>query len=327
VDIAALLRVIDRFQRGHAWAGLPVAVMKRFGDHSSGNLAAAIAFFGFFSLFPLLLAFTSLASIAVAGDPELQQRLVDSAVSQFPVVGEQISGSVGSIEGSGLALAVGIALAIWSGIGGIRAAQVAMDTVWDVPRRERSSFPIAIARAFLMLAVLGSFVLAGAVLGGSASGIAGGWLQVPVLVASGVLNFVVFMLAYRVLTVASVRWGDVVPGAMLGGITWTVLVAAGGWIVSDRVNSSSAVYGTFAVVIGLLAWIYLGAQVTLVGAELNAVLVRRLWPRSLVGGDVTSADQQALDRAARQEERTEDEIVDVRFRRSGSAHGGPRPTR
>ena len=96
-------------------------------------------------------------------------------------------------------------------------------------------------------------------------------------------------------------------------------MAAGGWIVSDRLRSSSDVYGTFAVVIGLLAWIYLGAQVTLLGAELNAVVARRLWPRSLIGDDMTRADLEALERSARQEERKEHEIVDVRFDEAGAS--------
>jgi membrane protein len=290
-----------------------MAVVKRFGDHGDGALAGTIAYYGFFSLFPLLMALTSIAAIVLANDPDLQDRILDSAVSQFPVIGTQIRENVGAVDGSGVTIAVGIALALWAGIGGVRAAQVAMDTVWDVPRKQRSGMPIAIARAMLMLVVLGTFLLAGVVLSGIATGFAGAWGTVIGLGASALLHVAVFVLAYRVLTVASVSWNQVAPGAVLAGLGWTVLLAVGGWIVSDRLESSSDVYGTFAVVIGLLAWIYLGAQLTLVGAELNAVLARHLWPRSLTGDDITEADIRALERSARQEERREDEIVNVRF--------------
>jgi len=115
-----------------------------------------------------------------------------------------------------------------------------------------------------------------------------------------------------VLTTATVTWRQVLPGAILAGVGWTALLALGGWLVSSRISSSTHVYGTFAVVIGLLGWIYLGAQIALVGAVTNVVLAHRLWPRSL-RGDLTAADRVALRRSAEQEERVPPESVDVTF--------------
>jgi uncharacterized BrkB/YihY/UPF0761 family membrane protein len=132
------------------------------------------------------------------------------------------------------------------------------------------------------------------------------------LIASAILNIVFFALGYRVLTTADVTWRQVAPGALLGGIGWTALLALGGWIMSNRISSSTHIYGTFAVVIGLLGWIYLGAQLALLGAVANVVVSNRLWPRSL-RGELTSADRLALRRSARQEERRRDEDVDVSF--------------
>jgi len=210
--------------------------------------------------------------------PDLQTSLLDSALAQFPVVGTEIRRNVGSIDGSGLALVIGLALAVWAGLGAVRSAQVAMDTVWDVPRKARRGTPASIAMALVMLAVLGGFILAAAAFAGLA-GAAGGWLgSIAGLAASAVLNVVVFAIAFRVLTAADVGWRDVAPGAVLAGIGWTVLLTVGGLIVGNRIASSSDVYGSFALVIGLLAWIYLGAQLTLVAAELNMVWKHRLWP-------------------------------------------------
>jgi hypothetical protein len=165
--------------------------------------------------------------------------------------------------------------------------------------------------ALVMLAVLGVFVLGGTVLAGLATTASTAGSLVA-LAGSAVLNVVLFAVAYRVLTVADLTWRQVFPGACLAGLGWTVLLSLGGWIVADRVSSSSDVYGTFALVIGLLAWIYLGAQLTLYGAEVNAVQQHRLWPRSL-RGELTEADRRALRRSAGQEERKEEEIVDVTF--------------
>ena len=314
MELAAPLRAVDRFQRPRPWLSVPLAVVKRFGDSGAGTLAATIAYYGFFSLFPLLLVLTSLAGFFLRGRTDLQTQLLDSALTQFPVLGDQIRENVGSLEGSGLAVGVGLVLAVWAGLGGIRAAQTAMDTIWDVPRKRRPSTVASIGLAFLMLIVLGAFVIAAAVAAGLASvssGLVGGAIGISVSV---VLNVAFFALAYRVLTTAEVSWRRVAPGAVLAGIGWTVLLAVGGVLVGDRIASSSDVYGTFAIVIGLLGWIYLGAQLALLGAVLNVVLDDHLWPRSLQG-ELTGADRRALRRSAEQEERRPEELVDVTFER------------
>ena len=313
MDIGRPLRGIDGFQRTHGWLGFPLAVAKRFGESGAGSLAATIAYYGFFSVFPLLIVLVSVAGLVLSDRPDLQANLLDSALAQFPVVGTEIRRNVGSIDGSGVALAVGVALTLWAGLGGVRSAQVAMDTIWDVPRKARRGTPASIAMALAMVAVLGAFVLGGAVFAALAAA-AGGMLgSIAGLAASAALNVVVFAIAYRVLTTADVGWPDVASGAVLAGIGWTVLLTAGSTIVGNRIASSSDVYGSFALVIGLLAWIYLGAQLMLVGAELNVVLKLRLWPRSLQG-ELTRADRLALRRSAGQEERKDEEVVSVRFK-------------
>lgn len=312
MNIETLLRAVDRFQRERRWLSVPFAIVKRYGDSDTGNLAATIAYYGFFSLFPLLLVLASLASFVIHDRPDLQRRLVDSALAQFPVLGDQIRQNVGSIRGSGFAVGVGLVLAVWAGLGGIRAAQGAMDTIWDVPRKQRPSAPASIGLALVMLVVLGAFVLAAAIAGAlssAADGLAG---RAMGLVASVVLNVAFFAIAYRVLTRADVTWRQVAPGAIVAGVGWTALLQLGGWIVSDRIASSTQVYGTFAIVIGLLGWIYLGAQLALFGAVMNVVVADRLWPRSL-RGDLTDADRLALRRSAGQEERAVEESVDVSF--------------
>ena len=312
VDIGATLDRVDAYQRRRPWLSIPFAVVKRYGESDVGKLAATLAYYGFFSLFPLLLVLSALGGYVLQDNPELQQRVLDSAIAQFPFVGNTIRDNVGSIEGSGVAVLVGLALAVWAGLGAIRAAQSAMDTVWDVPRKRRPNTPKSIGLALLTLLVLAAFVIAAAVVA-TLVGTRGGLLiDVVKIVASLALNVAVFALGYRVLTTADVTWRQVAPGAVMSGIGWTALLAIGGWLVSDRVSSSSHVYGTFAVVIGLLGWIYLGAQLMLLGAVTNVVVSNRLWPRSM-RGELTSADRLALRRSAEQEERRPDEDVDVSF--------------
>jgi YihY family inner membrane protein len=311
MKVRAVLGSVDAIQRGHAALGLPYAVIKRFGESGAGSLAATIAYYGFFSLFPLLMVLVSVAGVVLHDRPELQERLVGSALAQFPVIGAQIKGSIGSIDGSFVAVSVGLAIALWAGIGGIRAAQVALDTIWDVPRRDRRGPVASIGLALVMLCVVGAFVLTGAILAALAT-VYGSLGSAIAWIGALATNVLLFAVAFRILVADDLRWSSILPGACLAGVLWTILLSVGDRIVSDRVSSASDVYGVFAIVIGLLAWIYLGAQVTALGAVANVVISERLWPRSIAGAS-TDADGRALVRSAMQEQRTAQERIDVRF--------------
>jgi hypothetical protein len=175
-----------------------------------------------------------------------------------------------------------------------------------------------------MLLTLGVFVILASFLGG----VAAGTEDAPVALRIGgvagtlILNFLIFLVAYRVLTVEDVSWRDVFVGAVFAGIVWTVLQALGGYVIGHKLESAKETYGFFAVVIGLLTWIYFGAQVTLLGAEMNVVRTRRLWPRALDPEQLMEADERALREHAQVEERREEETVQVRFGDERSA-GGP----
>jgi YihY family inner membrane protein len=319
--VQGAVRRADDVQRRKPFLAFPLAVLKKFGEDRAGQLAALIAYYGFFSLFPLLLAFVTLSGILFQ-ESDMQDRLVDAALSQFPVIGDELR--VQSLPDKGVALAVGIGGALWAGLAGIKAAQNAMDHVWDVPMKRQPSFPIALLRAALMLLTLGVFVLIASFLGG----IAAGTEDAPMAVRLGgiagtlVLNVSIFLVAYRVLTVEDVSWRDVLVGAVFAGIAWTALQALGGFVIGHRLESAKDTYGSFVVVIGLLTWIYLGAQVTLLGAEMNVVRARRLWPRALDPDRMTEGDERALRDHARVEERREEETVDVQF---GDDGGGGAP--
>ena len=278
----AVIRKVDRFLQGHPATSFPVAVFKKFGEDEAGNLAALIAYYGFFSLFPLLLVFVTILGLVLRDNPSLQQRIVDSALANFPVIGTQISSNVRALPGSGLVLGIGIVLTLWSGLRVAKAMQSAMNTVWNVPYKRRPHFLVSTLRAVAMLAVLGVLTLASAAAGG-VGGASSNWLfGILGIAVSLVLNFALFMLAFRILTAVDLSWADVWPGAAVGAVAWAALQAVGGFYVTHQLQGASEVYGTFALVIGLLAWIFLGAQVTLYAAEVNVVKKRHLWPRSIV---------------------------------------------
>jgi YihY family inner membrane protein len=309
-----LLRRVDRQHQQRAWIAFPYAVMKKFGDDQAGNLAALIAYYGFLSLFPLMLVLVTLLGMVLRNNPGLQDTIRTSALANFPVIGDEISKNVHSLRGSGLALGIGLALALWAGLGVMKVSQNAMNAVWNVPYRRRPNFLRSLLRAVLLLLVLGVITLASAAAGSIGAGSDSWLVGIAGIAISIVLNLVLFLLAFRILTTENVTWGDVFPGALIAALAWTALQAVGGYIVSHQLQGASDTYGTFAMVIGLLAWIYLGAQITLFAAEVNVVRKRRLWPRAIVQPPLTDADERALTSYAKQEERRPEEDVIVRIR-------------
>jgi YihY family inner membrane protein len=311
-------RRIDGFQQRHGWLGFPLAVTKKFGDDQAGNLAALLAYYGLFSLFPLLMAFVSVLGILLKGQSALTRSIEHSALSNFPVIGDQISKNVHSL-GSGAGLAIGIVGALWGGIGVVQTAQNALNLVWNIPKRDWPNFFFSRLRSVLMLAILGTIVIVSTFLSSfGASGHAHSLLlRVGGSAGSLTLNFALYLLAFQVLTARQLRWSEILPGTATAAVLWTILQSVGGYILTHEISRASNTYGTFALVIGLLVWIYLGAQVTLYCAELNVVWVQRLWPRSLVQPPLTEADERVYGLVVERSQMRPEQSVEIAFEPSG----------
>jgi inner membrane protein YhjD len=306
----------DRFQRQRRWLGFPLAVRQKYSDDQGGYLAATVTYYAFFSIFPLLLVFVSVLGFALRGDRHLEQKLLGSALGQFPIIGEALR--VHALRGSLIGLFAGGAAALWSGMAVFLAAENAMNQLWGIPHRRRPDFFRARAKALLLLLVLGSGVLATTILGAVASADAGlGVLsKVVSILLSTVVDFGLFWVGFRVLTSRDVGWRAVRGGAAAAAIFYELLQLVGGYYVAHVLKHASTTYGTFGIVIGLLSWIYLGAHITLLAAEGNVVAHYRLWPRSfslVFERPLTDGDRRALAMRGEVEERRSDEDVDVRF--------------
>jgi len=313
--IRRLLAAVDDFQQRHRWLAFPFAVVKKFGDDQAGRHAALLAYYGFFSLFPLLLVAVTVIGFILQGRSDLADRIVDSTAAQFPIVGTSIAKTVeGShLRGSGVALVIGAAFAVWGGLGVADAAQAAMNGIWNVPRRRYPNFFLRRLRGLAWLVLLGGGLLAASVAAGFAHAAGGAWSGIAGAAASAVVNTCLFLVGFRVLTVRNVSLRSLLPGAVLAALAWALLQWLGGWYVNRQLTHATNTYGTFALVIGLLSWLYLAATVTLYAAELNAVLARGLWPRSLAPPPLGPADEQVLEDLAKQEERRPEQRVEVSF--------------
>lgn len=323
---------LDRLQRARPWASYPIAVVYKFVDDQGVYLAALITYYGFLSLFPLLLLLTAGLGFVLQRQPALQERILESAVAQFPVIGEELGRPAG-LEGSGVAALVGGLIAIY---GALRVAQVthhAMDVCWAVPRHQRPNPVVARLRSLAVIAVLGVALLGSTVLAAVGRGAAqsgldlGGLTAVLLWLASVTVNTVVFALALRLSTVQRLALRQVWPGAVFAAVCWQLLQTFGTAYVSGVVQQSGGTYGVFAVVLGLMTWIFLAAGVIVLATEINVVRVRQLYPRALLAPfteetDLTGADERSFTDTATSTRAKEFEQVDVTFDREGEEPRG-----
>lgn len=202
------------------------------------------------------------------------------------------------------------------------AAQTAMNGIWNVPRRRYPNFFLRRLRGLAWLVILGGGLLLASVISGFAAAVGTGWSVMAALP----VNMLLFLVGFRVLTVRNVSLRTLLPGAVLAALAWALLQWLGGWYVDRQLSRASATYGAFALVIGLLSWLYLASTVTLLAAEVNVVRSRRLWPRSLAPPPLGRPDERALEGLAKQEERLPDQRVEVSFEGDPRRRGSGRPS-
>ena len=318
---------LDALQQRHSWVGFPLGVAYKFFDDQGGYLAALMTYYGFLSLFPLLLLVVTILGYVLSDNPSLQNRIIDSAVSDFPIVGDQLKTDITGFHGSDVALVLGLLSLLYGSLGVAQAAQHAMNTIWAVPRHRRPNPLKSRLRSLRLLLLLGLGVLittALSALSTSAAAythdLAGVSLGVRILaiVVGAAANVGLFILAFRLLTIRSVSVRDVWVGAVVAGLVWQALQLVGTYVLAHHIKGATEVYGTFGLVLGLMLWIYIEAVVVVISAELNAVLRLRLWPRALLTPftddvDLTHADERVYDGMATAQRAKGFERIDVSF--------------
>jgi YihY family inner membrane protein len=308
------LRALDRRQQQSRHLRFPAAVIKKFSDDQASQMAALIAYYGFFSLFPLLLVFVTVLGFVLQGNTSAQNSVLHSTLSQFPIIGNQLQSNIGSLKGSAVSLAIGLVGALLAGLGITGATQNAFNQVWYVPHKRRPNFLGSRLRGLALLMVLGVLAIVSTVAAGFVTaGGAGLLAAISGVIVALIVNLLLFFMAFRFLTAAEVPTRDLLPGVVVAAIVWQLLQHVGGYYVEHVVRHAKETSGLFAFVLGLLAWLYLGGQVTLLAAEVNVVKAQRLWPRSFFSPPFLEADKRAMTSAAEVQERVDEQDVQVDF--------------
>ena len=314
-----LVARIDAFQQRHRVVGMPIAVVYKYVDDGGPNLAALITYFAFVSLFPLLLLASTILGFFLAGDGDLQRRILDSALTQLPVVGDDLQRPDG-IGGGVAGLVIGLLGALYGAMGVGQAVQNACNTAWTVPRNERGNPFVLRGRSVVLLGVIGIDVIGTTALAGviGAATVLGPLSSVALLVGTLAIHAAAFAFVFRFATARDLSWGQVLPGACVAALAWLALQYVGVAYVGRTTATSSATNGVFAVVLGLLAFLYLTCVVLVLCLELNVVLVDHLHPRTLLtpftdNVVLTDGDKRSYTDLAKAQQQKGFQTVDVDF--------------
>jgi membrane protein len=293
----------DRLQRQHGVLGFPYAVMKKYGDDAGGREAALITYYGFLSIFPLLLLGVAVLSRVLADDPELRERFINAVVPQ--ALRSTVEHSLAALPTSTIPLVFGLLGLLYSGTGVVFSVYQTLNHVAAVPHRLRAPFVSRYVRVFAMLAALLLGGLAAGALTVVATALPGqpGLQRAAAVLGSALVAFGVLLLAARLLLVRPAPFRALWPGAVLGAAVVTLVLNVGAPLLARLVTNAGPVYGSFATVAGMFALLYLVGQALVYAAEVAAVRYARLWPRAVDLNRPTEADVRALTLLAREQER------------------------
>jgi membrane protein len=314
--VARLARALAGLQRRRPAVAVLFGTYKKFSDDQAGYLAALIAYYGFAALLPLLLALISFLQLIASEDPGFRHQLLHSALSQYPGVASELKNTGPGLATTGFALASALIFTAYAAHRFASAVQNALNTVWGVPRYRRPKLPLSLLRSFGLIAVMGPGLITTVTLAGAANGVGelgGAGSRVLAVCVSLLLNVGLFWLGFRIATSREVSTGDLRLSAIMSAVSWEILQLTGSYFISHQLRSNSA-YGAFGIVLGLLAWLYLQAQLSLYLVEFNVVRVKQLWPRMVVPPPVGYADIRAYDLGAQASLRRPELVIEVRRR-------------
>jgi YihY family inner membrane protein len=312
--IERAIRRVDATQQRYTATAFVFGVTKKYGDDNGGVLVSNLAYSAFVAMFPLLLVLTTILGLIASVDQSFRADALNDVASQVPLIGRTLTENVHQLKRSSvIGLVVGLLGLIWGSTGLAQSGLFTMEQVWNLPGPARPGYVQRLGRAMLFLCLLGGGVIVTTLLAGlNTYGHKAFVFVVLAEVAAAVVNVGMYIGAFRVLTPKGVPAGSLLPGAITGGILWTVLQVVGTYLIHHYLHSDSA-YGVFATVLGLIAWIYLAVEITVYCAEINVVLARRLWPRAIVQPPLTEADRASMALQALQNQRRPEQHIEVTF--------------
>lgn len=315
MNLDKIVTKLDAFQQKRPWLSFPHAVIKKYGEDSGGFHAALLTYYGFVSLFPLLLVLVTVVQLGFRSDPAFQQEISENVGRFLPLVGDELQQNIHGMKSVGIGLMIGLLFSLYGARGGADAFRFAIDNMWQIPKNKRAGFPKNI---------LHSMAIIGAAAAGFAATVAvsiftadlghAWWVKVIANLAGFGIVALVLGYAYRIAMGGRLRLRYMMLGATIAATLIQLLLSFGSILLAHELHNLSGTYGTFAVVLGMLFWLYLLSQIILFSAEIDTVRHFGLWPRSLSGKLQTDHDHAAYDLYAKTEKYVPNETIRTKFK-------------
>lgn len=315
MQITNIVDGIDRFQQRHPFIGLPYAIIKKYGDDNGGYQAALITYYGFLSIFPLLLVVLTIIQLLFHNNQHVRAEVSQSIGHFFPGIGTALQNSVHTKSGTGLGLAIGLIVTIYGSRGAADVLRHTINNIWGVPRMRRTGFPKGMLQSLLIMTAA-AVGFAATVAVSSFSAILGHaqWVKMLANLAGFVVLFGVLMFVFRTASSRKIPYKDMAFGSGFAAAIIQILLTFGSVLIARQLKNLDTLYGTFAIVLGMLFWIYLLAQVIVYAGEIDSVRHLKLWPRAIQSDKPTAQDLHAYELYAHISRYIPKEEIDVRFK-------------
>jgi membrane protein len=315
-----LVDALDRTQRRRSFLGIPIGVFFKFVDDQGPYLAAIVSFYATLAVFPILLLATSIFGFVLQGNEDLQRQVLDSALTTFPIIGEEL-GQPDGLQGSTTGVVVGVLAATYGSLGLGQALQNALNVAWSVPRNNRPNPIVLRFKSLLLLLTLGVFMVAITAVSIAGAEIFGDSMLIRWLIrlANVTLVGILLTVVFRLAAARRHHLGRAAPGAVTVAVLWLVLQEVGQYYTTQVLAGTEGMDAAFGVVLGLIGIIYVASFIGVIGIEVNVVLARKLWPRSLRTlfvdrPELTDADRRAYASYAQAQRHKTSEEVQVGFK-------------
>ncbi len=278
-------RRADRLSGG--FLGLLRDSFRSFSDARAPEAAASMAYYAFFSLFPLVLTLIALGSFFLERE-QASQQVVEFVAQGIPISRRLIERNVQQVlDLRGAVGVVGLVGLLWSATGVFSVLAHNVNRAWSeaesrsfLERRLVALGMVGAMAGLLALSVLSTVVLG--ILPQLQIPLAGGmsiydtalWAVLSNLVP-WVFAFLMFLALYRWVPNTEVAWTAAAGGALIATLAWEGVTGVFTWYLRSGLVRYELIYGSLGAVVVLMLWIYLGSWITLLGAHLSAAVARR----------------------------------------------------
>lgn len=283
INPKTLLASIDTFQRNHRLLAFPIAVIKRYDEEKAGKQAALITYYAFLAAFPLLMLFITILGVIVSSNPDLRDEIVSTVFELFPALGNDLKNNVNAIKATGLALLLQSLVVLYGARGLASILQETFNNLWRVESDKRPGFAGDNLRSIGMMLAVGVGMIVGTAIsyGLSSTLDLGIFGSVLINIVNLLVTFGLFLIVFRLGTSGSVVIGKLIIGAVIASLGTIIVQRLGGIIMSEQLPKLEGSYGSFALALGMLFWIYLQAQVILYALVITIVRMEKDWPKKL----------------------------------------------